>query len=175
MPNTHSAAVRSPMTYLRSFSGNEKNGVSDRNAAGQDGQREPGAGHAKEFAGGAATIAGPVARGAIELLEARQLLSVSHDSAGWTVVTPGPSTRVVYVSSSQGSDNNSGLSQNAPVRSIARGEKLLRSGTGDQLLLRRGDVWHETFGHWKLSGQASSQQPRFQVWSLDETRHSLRA
>jgi hypothetical protein len=156
VPNTHSAAVRSPMTCLRSFSsGNETNGVIDRSAAGQDGQREPGAGHAKSV-GVRAAMTGPSAS-TLESLESRQLLSVSHDAAGWTVVTPGASSRVVYVSSSQGSDNNSGLSQNAPVRSIARGEKLLRSGTGDQLLLKRGDVWHETLGHWKLSGQSSSQ------------------
>jgi hypothetical protein len=142
------------MTCLRSTSGNDTNGIFDRHAAGQDGQREPGVGQTKQNAGRA--VSGRLVSH-IEPLESRQLLSVSHDAGGWTVVTPGSGSRVVYVSSSQGSDTNSGLSQGAPVRSIARAEKLLRSGTGDQLLLKRGDVWRETFGHWKLSGQSSSQ------------------
>ena len=106
----------------------------------------------------------------VEPLEPRQLLSVSHDAGGWTVVTPGSGSRVVYVSSSQGSDSNSGLSQSAPVRSIARAEKLLRSGTGDQLLLKRGDVSRETFGHWKLSGQSSSQPVVIGAYGTGERR-----
>ena len=71
MPNTHSAAVRSPMTCLRSFSGNEKNGVSDCHAAGREATgnpapvKRPDAGirsHRSQSTGAAVTIAlsGPV-------------------------------------------------------------------------------------------------------------------
>ena len=110
MPNTDSAAVRSPMTCLRSTGGNETNGVSDRNAAGQDGRREPGAGQRRGNHGRADGAAPSM----VEPLEAAAAPSVSHDAGGWTVVTPGSGSRVVYVSSSQGSDSNSGLSQKRP-------------------------------------------------------------
>jgi len=92
----------------------------------------------------------------IEPLEERQLMSISVDSAGWTTFAPSSGARVVYVSSSGGSDSNSGLSPSSPVASLARAQKLLHSGTGDELLLKRGDTWHGGFGFWSVSGQSSS-------------------
>ena len=80
----------------------------------------------------------PCGAAVIELLEKREMLSVSQNGGGWTVVTPSAGDRVIYVSSSQGSDHNSGLSSSSPVQSIARGESLLRNNSGDQLLLKRG-------------------------------------
>lgn len=94
----------------------------------------------------------------VELLETRQLLSVSMNAAGATVVTPQSGDRVVYVSSSTGSDSNSGLSASSPVKSIEAGESLLRNGHGDELLLKAGDVWHDSLVYWRLSG-ASAQDP----------------
>src|SRR5437764_8451522 len=64
----------------------------------------------------------------IENLESRQLLSVSLDANGWTVITPEVGDRVVYVSSSQGKDTNTGLSPTTPVKSLQRGKSLIRSG-----------------------------------------------
>lgn len=51
--------------------------------------------------------------------------------------------RVFFVSQSQGSDANSGQSQQQPWQSL---EKLLSVslGPGDEVRLKRGDVWHET-------------------------------
>ena len=40
----------------------------------------------------------------VETLENRQLMSVSLDANGWTVVTPTADSRVIYVSSSTGND-----------------------------------------------------------------------
>ncbi len=93
-----------------------------------------------------------------EGLEARQLLSVSMDSGGWTVVTPQSGDRLVYVSSSSGNNANSGLSASSPVKTLAKGVSLMRNGTGDELLLKAGDTWHENLVYWRLSGQ-SSQNP----------------
>jgi hypothetical protein len=93
----------------------------------------------------------------VESLEGRQMLSVSVDGGGWTHITPGPGARVVYVSNSQGSDGNSGFSPDSPVKSLARGEKLVRDGAGDQLLLKRGDTWHESFGFWSISGKSQDE------------------
>lgn len=83
-------------------------------------------------------------------------MSVSMEN-GYTVVTPAGDTRIVYVSSSQGSDGNNGLSPSSPVRSIAVAKSLLRDGVGDQMLLKRGDIWSEGFGYWKLSGRSKDQ------------------
>ncbi len=83
-------------------------------------------------------------------------MSVSMEN-GYTVVTPANDTRIVYVSTSQGSDGNNGLSPASAVRSIAVAKSLLRDGVGDQMLLKRGDVWSEGFGYWKLSGRSKDQ------------------
>ncbi len=60
---------------------------------------------------------------------------------GWTVITPSADSRIIYVSSSQGSDTNSGLSASAPVEMIAKGVSLLRDGYPDWLLVKRGDTF----------------------------------
>lgn len=92
-------------------------------------------------------------RGAmVESLESREMLSVSQNAAGWTVVTPSAGSRVVYVSSSQGNDRNSGLSPSSPLRTIAKGETLIRNGSSDELLLKRGDTWNESLGFWGKQG-----------------------
>jgi len=94
----------------------------------------------------------------IESMEARELLSASINASGWTVITPPVGAKVVYASSSTGNDKNSGLSPSSPVKTLAKGESLLRNNSGDELLLKSGDSWSETFGTWKLSG-ASAQSP----------------
>src|SRR5262245_6886667 len=85
-----------------------------------------------------------------ETLEGRTLMSVSTDAQGWTVVTPAADSKIIYISNSQGSDSNDGLSASSPVKTLSKGESLLRNGSADQLLLKRGDTWHEAFGNWAL-------------------------
>ncbi len=77
--------------------------------------------------------------------------------AGWTVFTASPATRKVFVSSSQGSDSNSGLSQSSPKRSIAAGKELVRDGFPDWLLLKCGDTWDEAIGAWGVSGRSATE------------------
>ena len=92
-----------------------------------------------------------------ESLESRQFLSVSLGSDGYTDVVKSGDSKVIYVSSSSGSDTNSGSSQSSPVRSVAKGISLLRSGMPDQLLLKSGDSWTENPTLSK--GGRSSQEP----------------
>src|ERR1700751_4813351 len=92
-------------------------------------------------------------------LESRTHLSGSRDANGCTVVTPAADTRVIYVSNSHGSDSNTGLSPNAPVKTLAKGQSLIRDGSADWLLLARGDTF-ESFGTWKLHGR-SAQEPLY--------------
>lgn len=68
---------------------------------------------------------------------------------------------VVYVSSSEGDDNNDGLYSESPVKTIAQGCKI-----GDTLLLKRGDVFYETvkISHGKLSCYGKGKKPVICGW-----------
>jgi hypothetical protein len=101
--------------------------------------------------------AGNVASSVFETLEGRTMMSVSTDAQGWSVVSPAGDSKVIYVSSSQGNDNNSGLSPSSPIQSISKGKSLLRDNSADQLLLKRGDVWNEAIGGWNFSGRSESE------------------
>src|SRR5688572_23987343 len=83
-----------------------------------------------------------VRRESFETLESRSLLSVNLGSDGYTDVNPSGDSKLIYVSSSSGSDSNSG-SESSPVKSIAKGISLMRSGSPDHVLLKRGDSWTE--------------------------------
>jgi hypothetical protein len=96
-------------------------------------------------------------RPSFEPLEGRTHFSVALDASGFTVVTPEGNSRVVYVSSSMGNDANDGLSPAAPVQTLDHAESLLRDKSGDQMLLARGDVWHEPLGDWTKSGRSADQ------------------
>ncbi|MHA7813455.1 MAG: hypothetical protein ACX94C_08695 [Phycisphaerales bacterium] len=71
----------------------------------------------------------------------------------WTQFAPSEDTRLIFVSSSEGNDNNSGFSPNEPVASLDKAYELLRDGYPDWMLLKRGDVWYESFPWWKKSGR----------------------
>jgi len=78
---------------------------------------------------------------------------------GFTPIVRFNNTRVVYVSSSRGDDANDGLTEQTPVRSLRRGQDLLRNGYPDHMLLRCGDVWDgEALPGFNKSG-ASADRP----------------
>ncbi|MGB7161260.1 MAG: fibronectin type III domain-containing protein, partial [Tepidisphaeraceae bacterium] len=99
----------------------------------------------------------PAPRGIFEPLEARAMFTVSLGSDGWTDIAPSADTRVVYVSNSGGSDSNNGLSSNAPVKTIAKARTLVRSGSPDWMLLKRGDEWSENLDKWNRSGRSEEE------------------
>jgi hypothetical protein len=76
---------------------------------------------------------------------------------GWTELAPSADSRVIYVSSAGGNDGHAGLGPEQAVRTLAQGLTLLRNGSPDWLLLRRGDAWDETFGTWTLSGRSAAE------------------
>ena len=82
---------------------------------------------------------------------------VSRDSEGWTLVTPSADTRIIYVSSSMGSDTSDGLSEDYPVQTLERGYSLLRDSFPDRMLLRRGDEWYENFPAIGKSGRSADE------------------
>jgi hypothetical protein len=79
------------------------------------------------------------------------------DDAFWSEAAPSLDTRLVYVSSSQGDDSQSGTSIDDPVRTLAEAKSLMRDGFPDRMLLKRGDVWHESFEAWTLSGRSANE------------------
>ncbi len=79
------------------------------------------------------------------------------DSQGWTILTPSSDSRVIFVSSSSGSDSNTGLYFLSPKKTIAAGLALLRDGFPDYLLLKRGDVWYESFGVFNKGGRGAAE------------------
>ncbi|MDI3282602.1 right-handed parallel beta-helix repeat-containing protein [Polyangium sp. 15x6] len=78
-------------------------------------------------------------------------------TVGWTNFEESADTQKIYVSSSDGNDDNDGLSPEKAVKTIAKGKQLLRDGFPDWLLLKRGDVWNEGLGTWMLSGRSTTE------------------
>lgn len=51
-------------------------------------------------------------------------------------------TKYIYVSDSEGSDSNDGLTEETPVKTLSKAQTLLSSrGSGTNILLKRGDIW----------------------------------
>lgn len=89
------------------------------------------------------------------------------DPGGWTTFTKSADTKVVYVSSSSGSDANTGLSESDPVKTLAKASSLMRNGFPDWMLLKRGDVWtNENFGIWEKSGRSSAEPMLFSAYGV---------
>lgn len=82
------------------------------------------------------------------------------DDQGWTIVEPAADSRLIYVSASEGNDDNGAvyaikdaavgerpLSPDGPIHPFKTLEKALenaRDGKPDWILLKRGDVWRDT-------------------------------
>ncbi|MGC3996343.1 MAG: hypothetical protein QM767_01905 [Anaeromyxobacter sp.] len=110
----------------------------------------------------------------VESLENRLHLSVAKDAAGFTVVTPQNGSRVIYVIA-PGKDTNTGLSSASPIKSISKGISLLRSGTGDQLLFKRGETFSGNFGIWHKNGRSATEPLVIGSYGTGEARSSTPA
>jgi hypothetical protein len=77
---------------------------------------------------------------------------------GWTTYDPASDTVIIYVSSAIGDDAHDGRSPQSPVASIARGLALIRDGSADWLLFRRGDTWSEGFNWGERSGRSDAER-----------------
>ena len=95
-------------------------------------------------------------------------------AGGWTVLTPSADSRIVYVSSSSGSNANDGLSASTPKASIAAGKALLRLGFPDWMLLKTGDTWDESLGQWKVSGRSATEPMVVSSYGTSPLRPLLR-
>jgi len=89
-----------------------------------------------------------------EAFSAADLMGGTLDVNGWRHFTESEDTVKVYVSSSLGDDNNTGLTPESPLQTISRGRALLRDQHPDWLLLRRGDDFY-------VSNDENSGEPEF--------------
>jgi hypothetical protein len=69
------------------------------------------------------------------------LTLMDKDAHGFTIFPRAEDRRFVFMSSSQGSDSNDGLTDDSPIRTIKAALKLMRNGYPDRLLLKRGDTF----------------------------------
>lgn len=77
---------------------------------------------------------------------------------GWSIIEPSEDSRIIYVSYSEGDNDNDGLSADFPKKTIEAADDLMRSGYPDHMLLKRGDVWpaFSGFDRWK-SGRSAEE------------------
>ncbi len=89
-----------------------------------------------------------------EIINAVDVQLVINIALGIEVPTDG---QMIYVSSSEGSDDNDGLTESTPKKTITAAKELLNDGSPDSLLLKRGDAWvDESLGSWTKSGASES-------------------
>lgn len=81
------------------------------------------------------------------------------DEDGWTIITASDDSRIIYVSSSEGSDDNDGLSELTPVESLSKGVSLARDGYPDHILFKRGDEWFTKYGIGTFKSGRSATEP----------------
>ena len=79
------------------------------------------------------------------------------DEDGWTIITPSPDSKIIYVSNSEGDDSNDGLSPENPVATISQASIMARKGYPDHILLRCGDVWENPNVFRFKSGRSASE------------------
>lgn len=96
------------------------------------------------------------------------------DGSFWTRFVPSEDTRLIFVSSSEGSDTNSGLTPDRPVKSLQKAYDLLRDGYPDWMLLKRGDVWYESFPFWIKSGRAEDEKLVVGAYGESDDRPQVR-
>lgn len=92
---------------------------------------------------GSACVAAVVGSAGLAAAQDRLTHGIDAVHSGWTVLTPSPDTRFIYVSTSDGDDANDGLTPHTPKRSLDSARRMMRSNHPDWLMLKRGDVFEE--------------------------------
>ncbi|GEM_PF-2090999 len=103
-----------------------------------------------------------------------QVASVIRDltnpPAGFTTLLPSAETRFIFVSSSSGNNDNSGTLPDSPVKTLAYALSIVRDGKPDWVLLKKGDVWKESFGELNKSGPSADQPIVIASYGFSGTR-----
>lgn len=79
-------------------------------------------------------------------------------SSGFTTIVPATDSRLVYVSSSTGSDTNDCLSAAKPCKSLKAAMSKMRDGYPDHLYLKAGDAWQNETLERILNGRSDAER-----------------
>jgi hypothetical protein len=93
-----------------------------------------------------------------------------YDAAGWTVF-PADYTTTIYVDAVAGSDNNTGLSPDAPIKTLAQVTKLITARTAGESLrieLKRGGSWATQGLTFSQGGDAADHPLLIDGWSYGD-------
>lgn len=80
---------------------------------------------------------------------------------GWTQLQPSTDSRVIFVSSSEGSDLNDGLSEATPKATLAAAYSQVRNGYPDWVMLKSGDTFESPRLKLKKAGRSSQEMAVF--------------
>lgn len=98
----------------------------------------------------------------------RWALTFPRDQDGFTIFPLGEGSRIVLVSSSDGSDFYDGMIQ--PVRTLKKALTLVRNGYPDRILFKRGDVFREAGLDVNIEKQGRSALEPFIIGAYGSTR-----
>jgi len=96
--------------------------------------------------------------GVIETAAGRINVLSASPAIGFTAISASFDSKIIYVSSSSGSDSNDCLSEQSPCKSLSEAFEKTREGFPDHVLLKRGDVWRDRLER-KLRSGRSQQEP----------------
>ncbi|MEM6333107.1 MAG: hypothetical protein AAF823_07185 [Planctomycetota bacterium] len=91
-----------------------------------------------------------------------QFTWLPQDTDGWTSLSLPQTGQMIYVSDTDGDDNNDGLSETSAVKTIDKAMSLVRSGMPDWVVLKRGDTFrNQSFNQINdvTTGGPSAQEP----------------
>lgn len=111
-----------------------------------------------------------VAIGLVLAIAARAMGGITI-SGGYRTVSAEADSVVVYVAAN-GSDSNNGLTTSTPKLTLAAAWNLVRTGKPDQILLRRGDTWNESFPRLRKSGRSGSEPILIGAYGTASTGHT---
>ncbi|BDZ74633.1 hypothetical protein GCM10025856_23520 [Methylophaga marina] len=111
-----------------------------------------------------------------------QIHQYQHDNDGWSKITPDSSSRLIYVSSSEGNDDKARYYSPSevgdidtpvniiPFQSIAKAYKHVRKGRPDWILLKRGDSFELQSTLYLQSGESKNAPMVLTAYGNDKTR-----
>lgn len=94
-------------------------------------------------------------------------------TSGFTAIRPSMDSKLIYVSSSLGDDQNSCLSEASPCKSIKAGMDKMRAGYPDHIYLRRGDTWRNETLLGLSSGRSAEEPAVLAYYGMNGARPKL--
>lgn len=92
---------------------------------------------------------------------------------GFTTIRPSKDSKLIYVSSSTGDDDNTCLSETSPCKTLRAGLAKMRNGYPDHLYLKRGDTWRNEQLIKLVSGRSEAEPAVIAYYGISGERPKL--